>query len=155
MRYYPNSNDTLTSFLTNAVVDASMRLPLVCALALVAGTAFGHTEQPGTTLLASAEPLVTSTDTGLSDVVVTATRQSTKLQETPVAVTVMTGSDLAEQNLTTARDLAGKTPGVVILRSGITTSTAVTPTIRRSTNMSTTRTPTAFAASCSRNSRMS
>ncbi|MEA3133709.1 MAG: iron complex outerrane recepter protein [Gammaproteobacteria bacterium] len=120
MRYYPNSNDTLTSFLTNAVVDASMRLPLVCALALVAGTAFGHTEQPGTTLLASAEPLVTSTDTGLSDVVVTATRQSTKLQETPVAVTVMTGSDLAEQNLTTARDLAGKTPGVVILRSGIT-----------------------------------
>jgi iron complex outermembrane recepter protein len=102
------------------MVDGSVRLSLVCALALAASTAFGQTAQSNTALLASAEPLATSSDTGLSDVVVTATRQSTKLQETPVAVTVMTGSDLAEQNLTTARDLAGKTPGVVILRSGIT-----------------------------------
>ena len=63
--------------------------------------------------------LVTS-ESGLADIVVTATRQSTKLQETPVAVTVLTGGDIAEQNITTARDLAGKTPGVTILRGGIT-----------------------------------
>ncbi len=62
----------------------------------------------------------TSADGGLSDIVVTATRQSTKVQETPVAVTVITNSDIGEQDITTARDLAGKTPGVTILRGGIT-----------------------------------
>jgi len=75
-----------------------------------------------------AEPTVenaVSADAGLEDIVVTATRQSTKLQETPVAVTVVTNSDIAEQNVTTARDLAGKTPGVTILRSGITPLTQV------------------------------
>ena len=74
------------------------------------------------------EPLDTSAtagEAGLSDIVVTATRQSTKLQETPVAVTVITSSDIAEQNITTARELAGKTPGVTIQRAGITPLTQV------------------------------
>jgi len=64
-------------------------------------------------------------DIGLSDIVVTSTRQATKLQETPVAVTVITNSDIAAQDITTARDLAGSTPGVTILRSGITPLTQV------------------------------
>jgi len=63
--------------------------------------------------------------TGLKDVVVTATRQSTKLQKTPVAVSVFSGKQIAEQHLTTARDLAGKTPGVTIARSGITPLTQI------------------------------
>ena len=54
------------------------------------------------------------------DVVVTATRQSTKLQQTPVAVTVVSASQIAAENLVTARDLAGQTPGVLIERGGIT-----------------------------------
>jgi len=56
----------------------------------------------------------------LQDVVVTATRQSTRLQQTPVAVTVVSASQIAAENLVTARDLAGQTPGVLIERSGIT-----------------------------------
>ena len=64
-------------------------------------------------------------ESGLADVVVTATRQSTKLQETPVAVTVISNSEISEQNITTARDLAGMTPGVTIQRGGITPLTQV------------------------------
>ncbi len=56
----------------------------------------------------------------MQDVIVTATRQSTKLQKTPVAVTVVGVDAIATQNLITARDLAGQTPGVTIERSGIT-----------------------------------
>jgi iron complex outermembrane recepter protein len=74
---------------------------------------------------ADTEDAATSSDNGLSDVVVTATRQSTKLQETPVAVTVISNSDISEQNITTARDLAGMTPGVMIQRGGITPLTQV------------------------------
>jgi len=88
--------------------------------ALVAATSIGGMARAEEEVVNSA-----STDAGLSDIVVTATRQSTKLQETPVAVTVVTTGDIAEQNITTARDLAGKTPGVTILRSGITPLTQV------------------------------
>jgi iron complex outermembrane receptor protein len=63
--------------------------------------------------------------TGLKDVVVTATRQATKLQKTPVAVTVFSAKQLAQQGDTTTRDLAGKSPGVEIVRSGITPLTQV------------------------------
>ena len=55
----------------------------------------------------------------------TATRQSTKLQKTAVAVTVLSGDKIAQQNLITARDLAGQTPGVTIQRAGITPLTQV------------------------------
>jgi iron complex outermembrane receptor protein len=75
--------------------------------------------------LSASEETATAGDNGLADVVVTATRQSTKLQETPVAVTVISSGEIAEQNITTARDLAGMTPGVTIQRSGITPLTQV------------------------------
>jgi len=65
------------------------------------------------------------TTTGLKDVVVTATRQVTKLQKTPVAVSVFSAKTLAQQGDTTARDLAGKTPGVEIQRGGITPLTQI------------------------------
>jgi iron complex outermembrane receptor protein len=64
-------------------------------------------------------------ETAVNEVVVTATRQSTKLQETPVAVTAIGGDSIAAQNIITTRDLAGQTPGVEILRSGITPLTQV------------------------------
>jgi iron complex outermembrane receptor protein len=61
----------------------------------------------------------------VEDVVVTATRQSTKLQQTPVAVTAIGGDQIVAQNVVTTRDLAGQTPGVTIQRSGITPLTQV------------------------------
>jgi len=62
---------------------------------------------------------------GVSEVIVTATRQATALQKTPVAVTVIGSDEIAQQNLLTARDLAGQTPGVTIQRAGITPLTQV------------------------------
>lgn len=59
------------------------------------------------------------------DIVVTATRQETSLQKTPVAVSVIGAQQIAQQNVITARDLAGQVPGVTIQRSGITPTTQV------------------------------
>lgn len=61
----------------------------------------------------------------VEDVVVTATRQSTRLQKTPVAVTVVSGSAISAQGLVTARDLAGQAPGFTIVRAGITPLTQI------------------------------
>jgi iron complex outermembrane receptor protein len=73
----------------------------------------------------SALPPAAQGQSGLKDIVVTATRHSTKLQKTPVAVTVVNPKQILQQNLTTARDLAGKVPGVMIPRSGITPTTQI------------------------------
>ena len=70
-------------------------------------------------------PLTANAATGLKDVVVTATRQSTKLQKTPVAVSVFGARQLAQQNILTTRDLAGKMPGVTTQRAGITPLTQI------------------------------
>jgi iron complex outermembrane recepter protein len=90
-----------------------------------AGILRAHADTEDSADLASAEESAAASDGGLADVIVTATRQSTKLQETPVAVTVISNGDIAAQNITTARDLAGMTPGVTIQRGGITPLTQV------------------------------
>jgi iron complex outermembrane recepter protein len=78
--------------------------------------------------LASATAATTDTATGtttLQDIVVTATRQSTRLQKTPVAVTVVDAATIAAEHIVTARDLAGQAPGFTIQRAGITPLTQV------------------------------
>ncbi len=97
----------------------SLRGSLLCAVALAAasGHALASTADDTTDAAAGA--------TTLGDIVVTATRQSTQLQKTPVAVTVVDTATIADQNLVTARDLAGQAPGFTIPRSGITPLTQV------------------------------
>jgi iron complex outermembrane receptor protein len=62
---------------------------------------------------ASPAPAVTSGDT-LSEVVVTAERRHTDLQNTPISATVLTGSDLANMGVTTIDQLQFATPGATI-----------------------------------------
>ncbi|WP_174291580.1 TonB-dependent receptor [Sphingomonas bacterium] len=57
---------------------------------------------------------------GLTDIVVTATRRESRLQSTPVAVTVIGEAFRANQNVVTTRDLAGQIPGLYTPPSGIT-----------------------------------
>jgi len=76
-------------------------LASIAASALLAGSAFAQT-------VTAPPPPVTAG--GLKDVVVTATRQSTKLQKTPVAVTVFGAKQLAQQNILTTRILPEKFP---------------------------------------------
>jgi iron complex outermembrane receptor protein len=61
----------------------------------------------------------------VQDVIVTATRQETNLQKTPVADTVVQPEQISQQNIVTTRDLAGEIPGVTIQRSGITPTTEI------------------------------
>lgn len=61
----------------------------------------------------------------LEDVIVTATRQATSLEKTPLAISVVTSEEIARRAITTARDLAGSLPGVTLPRSGITPLTQV------------------------------
>jgi iron complex outermembrane receptor protein len=89
---------------------------------LLAGSAFPAAVHGQTTLTSAPPPAAA---TGLKDVVVTATRQATKLQKTPVAVTVISARQIAEQDITTARGLAGKIPNVEITMSGITPLTQI------------------------------
>ena len=90
---------------------AGAAVSLLCiASSALAGEASGSGDAAATDI---ANPVI-------QEVIVTATRQVTRLQQTPVAVTVVSAKDIAAQNLVTARDLAGQTPGVLIQRSGIT-----------------------------------
>lgn len=94
--------------------------PISMAIAIAASTpslAASTTVTTGTTDSAAQSIEAPGTD---GDIVVTATRQSTKLQKTPVAVTVIGSQQIAQQNIVTARDLAGQIPGAFVQRSGIT-----------------------------------
>ncbi|EGD60684.1 TonB-dependent receptor [Novosphingobium nitrogenifigens DSM 19370] len=55
-----------------------------------------------------------------ADIVVTATRKETRLQQTPVAVSVIGKEFRSLQNVITARDLAGQIPGLYTAPTGIT-----------------------------------
>jgi iron complex outermembrane recepter protein len=55
-----------------------------------------------------------SSSDGLTEVVITAERRHTDLQQTPIAATVLTGSDLAAMGVTAVDALQFSTPGAVI-----------------------------------------
>ena len=94
------------------------RLNLLLLSSVSALAAAAHAETP-------AAPVADASGATVEEIIVTATRQSTSLQKTPVAVTVVGADQIAQQNLLTARDLAGQTPGVTIQRAGITPLTQV------------------------------
>lgn len=77
------------------------------------------------TAVAQDSAVAPAADVPGQDVVVTATRQATKLQQTPVAVTVVGAAQIAAQGILTTRDLAGQVPGVLIQQAGITPLTQV------------------------------
>jgi iron complex outermembrane receptor protein len=93
------------------------------SIAALATGADAETQVASATAVAAADAAADAP--GVQDIVVTATRQSTKLQQTPVAVTVIGSAQIAAQNIITTRDLAGQTPGVTIQRAGITPLTQV------------------------------
>ncbi len=97
----------------------SLRALMLCATAITVA-AGGETRAADADASAAAAGATT-----LEDVVVTATRQSTQIQKTPVAVSVVSADTIADEGLVTARDLAGRAPGFTIQRAGITPLTQV------------------------------
>jgi iron complex outermembrane receptor protein len=105
---------------SSAAVRRTLKLLLFSTVPLFAAAAHGQA-LPAAALL----PGPSGASTTVQDVIVTATRQSTKLQKTAVAVSVVGAEKISQENLITARDLAGQTAGVTITRSGITPLTQV------------------------------
>ena len=103
----------------------ALRAILFATTILGAGTALAETPAaPGSTTIApdAAADATGSADPAnrISDIVVTATRKETKLQSTPVAVSVIGEEFRRTQNVVTTRDLAGQIPGLYTAPSGIT-----------------------------------
>ena len=97
------------------------KLPVTALGALAAASLFtgsAHAaDAPATPTPDTATP-----DAGeaLTDIVVTATRKESRLQSTPVAVSVIGAEFREQQNVVTTRDLAGQIPGLYTAPAGIT-----------------------------------
>jgi len=66
---------------------------------------------------------------GLDEIVVTARKVSENLQDVPVAITALSGDDLADRNVVRVQDVANFTPGLSI-RQGSNTPSAMIITLR-------------------------
>ena len=84
----------------------------VAVAAALAGSLTGvvSADQPGAEAAASADQLTT--------VVVTATKRATDAQDTPISMTVLTASDIADRGLTDFNTLAQGVPGLAQRTSG-------------------------------------
>lgn len=92
-----------------------------CAVAVVASTAMAAT---------AAMAAQSSGNTELAEVVVTATRQETNLQETPLAITAVAGEVLAERSIETLSDLGSIVPNTDLRQSHPAFGKGVTAFIR-------------------------
>lgn len=63
-------------------------------------------------LTTAAAAQVDSKGAALEEIVVTAQKRVSTVQETPLAVTAITGDDLAQRNITSAKDLSGLAPNL-------------------------------------------
>ncbi len=125
-RVFGWSHLRLAQKFSSGVSRRSLRLALLSAAPFIAATAHGQTlSAAGSAVAAAGAPVADASALAGVDVIVTATRRSTKLQQTPVAVTAIGTAKIEEQNLLSARDLAGQVPGVTIQRAGITPLTQV------------------------------
>jgi iron complex outermembrane recepter protein len=93
-------------------------LALLIALAVLVGPAFaddagGPEPQAGAGTLTSASQV-----TGLQEVVVTAQKRSENLQQVPIAISALSGDQLASMGVGSTEDLASASPGVLITEFG-------------------------------------
>ena len=57
-------------------------------------------------------------NSGLEEIVVTAEKRESTVQATPIAMTALSGVDLAQENITSVEDLVGKVPGISLRTAG-------------------------------------
>ncbi|MEE3622612.1 TonB-dependent receptor [Nitrospirillum sp. BR 11752] len=91
----------------------------LCALTV---SAWAQTVPPAPASVTEAAPDLEASG-GIADIVVTAEKRQTRLQETPIALTAYTADTLQDQHISTVRDLAGLVPGLTVPRGGITPTT--------------------------------
>jgi len=86
------------------IVNRPLRA-LLLASALAWPMAALAQEQPATTASAEAE-------SGIGDIIVTAQRRETRLQDTPIAITALSADNLSQRGVTTVNDLAATVPNL-------------------------------------------
>jgi Outer membrane receptor proteins, mostly Fe transport len=100
-------------------------LMLTSALSALALPVMAHAQDAGN----SAEDVASAGNSG-NDIIVTATRQSQTLQDTPMAVDVLTGEDVAKMNIFDAKEVQNLAPGLQLSnndgRSNVATLRGVT-----------------------------
>jgi iron complex outermembrane receptor protein len=96
------------------------RIPLVAIVSMLAIATGAHAQAaaptaPATLPAADATPAAAASPeaAGVGEIVVTAQRRSQRLQDVPIAVSVVGGKALATQGITSSRDLATIVPGLV------------------------------------------
>jgi iron complex outermembrane recepter protein len=91
------------------------RLCIGAASIFVSAAAFAQSPTPANQSAASANPPTTTADqSSLGEIIVTAQRRSENLERTPVAVAVLSGEDLAKQQIVTQSDLQNAVPGLQV-----------------------------------------
>src|SRR5580692_9776058 len=74
---------------------------------------------------AAAGPATTTTTTPasrgggeLEEIVVTAEKRESTVQATPISITALSATDLAQENIVSVEDLVGKVPGISLRTAG-------------------------------------
>ncbi|CAN7640726.1 TonB-dependent receptor [Duganella sp. LjRoot269] len=97
-------------------------------------------DAPTATTAAAAAPVITNPDQ-IPEIKVTATRYSTSLLKTPLAVTALSQDQLTRKGATSLRDLSGEMPNVVIENTGLDSAVQITIRGITSTNFTETGDP--------------
>jgi len=85
------------------------------------GTAFGSLITTDAAFAQQTVPAATAApDSGITDIVVTAQRREEKLQNVPIAVTALTGANLAQSGITNTQQLTQAIPNLVMTSAGST-----------------------------------
>src|SRR5882762_8842926 len=69
-------------------------------------------EANGSTVAAPVAAQTSNGETSLDEVVVTATKRSTRLQDVPASVTVVDAAQLTNQNITSVQDITQAAPAI-------------------------------------------
>lgn len=97
-------------------VTAPRWLGLVCT---VSGLALGAGAAQAQDAAEPSSPPTAQTDDGLQDIVVTARRREERLQEVPVAITAISGDELASRSIQQVLDLTRTVPGFTASQGGL------------------------------------
>ena len=74
---------------------------------------------PGLLALGAQPASGQQSDTGqLQEIVITAEKRESTVQATPISITALSSSDLAEENIASVEDLVGKVPGISLRTAG-------------------------------------
>jgi iron complex outermembrane receptor protein len=91
----------------------------ICSI-LSTHTALAQQATPGATAPAPAKAPTAAPDDTIGDIVVTAQRREERLQDVPIAVTALTGANLAQSGITNTQQLTQAIPNLVMTSAGST-----------------------------------